>query len=824
MEARELYTKLIQQHGLQQRNSQLEMIEYIDQHFDLTEDLTSIAPIMIEAPTGVGKSIAYLIASLPRLIRADVKYIVSTASKVLQDQLISKDIPEVLDCLNLDIPFEVAKGRDNYLCLYKLDNLKQGSMFDNSSVIKEVISSQLQESGWDGDLNKINTNKVATNKLITEVGCDKHSCIKKTCSYFANCFYYKKRELVKKAQIIVTNHALLSTVSTNLPKYFFIENDTKALLCVDEAHNLPKMFRDSTKDDLTIVKIISNVDNHQSIISHLLATESTETKEQITETVTELVKMLNDFLTITNTLRAHGFISNFRSFVITPKITPEQSIKNLGLDYARLDNISKSIAFNAEIIDSFLLTKYNKIIDDIGKKNNEVSPQKIQFSEKISRIIEHYKRVKKVFSNVDVCNERTKFNHGVWLSLDKDVVKINYSDIEVAEKINHQIYQNVYRTVLVSATLSINGDFSHLKRELGLTSNSICYRLPHVFNYPEQGQLFIPKFSHSPRTETRTEYESELAAFLNNHLSKIDGGVLVLFTNTSMMKNVYSKIAVNIKDIIKVQADGITPSSILGSHVIDVAAGKPSIIFGSKSFFEGIDLKDKLCTKVIITALPFLVPGEPIYKYSEYNLKLIGKNGFNDLSLPEAAITLIQMVGRLIRSEQDSGEVIICDNRVNHYQILLKSLPPLKRKQIKPVERVNLQLGEIIIQIEELLKTNKAWISYAKLTATIAGIHCFEPLFGDSKSNTVANIINRYIIPKGNCVRLRFNWKVKIPNNDKIKSFYCNFIALKENMSRPYPEHIEVENKLLPLIYSPERYQYSSINEVITEYIGHNLR
>ena len=113
------------------------------------------------------------------------------------------------------------------------------------------------------------------------------------------------------------------------------------------------------------------------------------------------------------------------------------------------------------------------------------------------------------------------------------------------------------------------------------------------------------------------------------------------------------------------------------------------------------------------------------------------------------------MVGRLIRSEQDSGEVIICDNRVNHYQILLKSLPPLKRKQIKPVERVNLQLGEIIIQIEELLKTNKAWISYAKLTATIAGIHCFEPLFGDSKSNTVANIINRYIIPKGNCVRLK---------------------------------------------------------------------
>ena len=826
MSAVRLYEQLIQAKGLTSRSSQLKMIASLDQHFNLeNQEASQVNQIMIEAPTGVGKSIAYLVAALPQLADGNVTFLISTASKVLQSQLINKDIPDVLSSLDLNYRYEIVKGRENYLCLAKLEQECAGILKKVGSEVLDEISSKTKDDTWDGDLNQINIENITDKQLTAEFGCDEHYCMNTQCPFFAKCYLFNKKKQIQKSAILVTNHAMLAAISSNLRPYLGVLDDNhRLILCIDEAHNFAEIYRDSSKDDLNLAKMLASIDNHQSLISSLLNNSNEDEQKKIGDNLSDLQDSLTEFLKICSTLRVANLLAEDKQFLITPQLTPPADLLKIGLEYSLIDNISKCIAISAQYIHKFLVEQYNQKENEAKRHSKSQSYPKVnQFLNNLSRITEIYGRVNKIFEKVNVTYQG-KLNYGIWLTLNIHGFNINYSNIEVADSIIKNVYNNFNRTALVSATLSIDGNFGYKCKALGVSTQQNCYRLPHVFDYRAQGNLILPKFKYSPKFNTRTEYEAELLTFLNNLLVHSNDGVLVLFTNRLTMSKIYRAIDQQIRPFIKSQLGGQTPAQVLNEHKSAISAGKPSVIFGLKSFFEGVDLKGKLCTKVVITALPFLVHSEPLYKYKEHNLKLIHQNGFDHYSLPEAAITLIQMAGRLIRSEKDTGDVIICDKRLKAYQILIRSLPPFKQISVPatnsaPPHPNQAKSERLAAQIIKIINAAGGWISYAKIAVEVANKHCFEALVNDDKDTTVANLINRFVLRQGEFKRIKYRWSVNLIGDPAIKEFYCNFISTATANQADIDPEI-VKSKLLPIIYTKEQYSYSDFEELGLQYLG----
>ena len=357
---------------------------------------------------------------------------------------------------------------------------------------------------------------------------------------------------------------------------------------------------------------------------------------------------------------------------------------------------------------------------------------------------------------------------------------------------------------------------------LGVDRKALSYKFPHVFDYKKQGTLVLPRFKNSPKDGK--SFCTELSMYLNNELSEEQNGVLVLFTSRNTMTEVFGQVRPQIRKLIRLQSSGKSPAILIEEHTQAINQGHVSIIFGLKSFFEGIDLKGFLCTKVVVTALPFLVPCEPIFQYRNYNLQLLNLNGFMHYSVPETALTLAQMAGRLIRTENDRGSLIICDNRVKKYQSLIRSIPPLQQVNVSampsaPPNTNQVKSEEIASQIIEIINAASGWISYAKIAFKIAQKHCFEPLVNGDKNTTVANLINKLVLSQGEFKRIKYRWSVKLVDKPVIKEFYCNFIANSEvNKADIDPEIIK--SKLLPIIYSKEQYSYSDFEELGLQYLG----
>lgn len=671
------------------RHTQLAMAEQIDACFDqINEELKDGHNIcLIEAPTGTGKSFAYILAGVRNAKMHNKKFVISTATKTLQGQLYGKDLPHFVQHSGEDFIYGLAKGRGNYLCPYQLEssitdaNLDMLQVADELQVKLQKIADEYGKQNWSGDLDSAPI--FIESQLKPLITIDKHQCLGYQCPHNqkdnSNCPFYKNREYLKSCDVVITNHSLLiADIDTGggnaLP---FTPADY--YLCIDEAHNFPNyaisgfMGQFELKQCISLVsnvtKLIVNPVNNSYILDDVAfcddLADKTEGLKLSLEKLLQLIKMntnlfdnriliLNDYLNtaITQDLRDVFVEIAFCSLEVVAGINKIQD-KLKELNKNKPDVVSETnmvkLGFYLNSLESIASTAGYLVNQDNSRFNAN------------AKWVEH---------EVKGSNEEFKIIAGV---------------THVGNLLSDKLWSRAYGTCLTSATLAIGDKFDYIKFQLGLNTFSQVkeYKLTTTFDYQLHSQLVIPQFRNSPEYATRVQFQKELGLYLNQILNYDEPyGTLVLFFNRQQLIDTFKLLSPKLQNKILLQTEFSSNQKLISEHKDIVDQGKPSLIFGLNSFAEGVDLPAKYCMHVVISKLPFDTHKDPQNMVREYWVKAENGNYFMDISLPEACIKLIQGVGRLIRSETDYGQVTICDNRIvlkQYGKILLNALPEFNR-------------------------------------------------------------------------------------------------------------------------------------------------
>lgn len=670
------------------RPSQLEMVKVITQCFsNIKDELKDGHNIcMIEAPTGTGKSLAYLIAGVTQAIKSGKKLVIATATKTLQGQLSSKDIPLFIKASGIKIKYGLAKGRSNYLCPYQLENSISdiaGDMVaqaDNSAEKLAKIANAFS-NGWDGDLD--NAPVMIESKLKPLITVDKHQCLGYQCPHNqkdeSRCPFYNNREYLKGCDLIVTNHSLLMADLDSGGGNVLPVKPESYFLCVDEAHNFPGyaingfMGQFDLKQSIGLVnnalKLIANPTSNSYIIDDIPFCDNLVAKGQ------DLVDGMENFLQllkINNSVFNNGILilNDYLNAAIT------QDVKDLFI----------VIAFNsAEFVDGMekIQEKLKERMKNGGDYLAEANLVKLGFY--LSAIAQIANT-----SNYLINQDNSRYNANVrWV---EQIISGGSEDYKITSGVTHvgnllinKLWNRVYGACLTSATLAVGTSFEYVKFQMGLNllPKVVSVKLASSFDYKNQSQLVIPRFQYAPEFNLREMFQKELGMYLGQILNYNDAyGTLVLFFNRQQLIDSFKQLPVKLQNRVLLQTEFSSNQKLITEHKEAIDSGTPSIIFGLNSFAEGVDLPSRYCMHVVITKLPFETHKDPESMVREYWVKAENGNYFMDVSLPEAGIKLIQAVGRLLRNEQDYGQITICDNRIvlkQYGNLLLKSLPEFNR-------------------------------------------------------------------------------------------------------------------------------------------------
>jgi len=636
------------------RESQVDMLK------DIAESFNDESMIIAEAGTGVGKSLAYLLPSFQWVINNEERVVISTNTINLQHQLLEKDIPLVKKILNTDIKSALVKGRSNYLCLRKYyEFINENSLFNTIEnngiigVIKDWVSAT--ETGDKADLPII-----ADYSTWSDICSDSDYCLGLYCHYREKCFVIKARKNAATASILVVNHHLLfSDLSTrNMGAGF---NGTAVLplfrhAILDEAHNLESAatsYFSMTLSKGYIIKSFRKLYNRYKNrifgIYNFLVENSGNNEDKATS-IPEKISAI---------IEAYDNLEKEAEVLLADK-------QNLKIERnIEFDNLFKLFSLFKEKLSEIYL-----VLDELFQ-NIEISPE--DDSRVYELLLIKLKIKDLIATSENLIDEKEEYVS--WIEKNKNISFI-LTPLDVSHIMQETLYENLKTIVLTSATLTIKGDFEFWKKRIGISGidrKIIERNFISPFDYPKQVMLAVPTDLKDPSDELYTE---ELSIFIKNMVITADGSALILFTSYSMLMEVYNAIK---EDIIKT---GIT---ILRQGEFDRFKIQKifnedirSILLATDSFWEGIDSPGETLKMLIICRLPFKVPSDPVIKSRIEKIEKEGGNSFMDYLLPEAVIKLKQGFGRLMRRKDDSGVVIITDNRIikkSYGQIFLSSLP-----------------------------------------------------------------------------------------------------------------------------------------------------
>ncbi len=676
--------------GFRQRQSQLDMINLINDCFqNIDPELKDGHNIcLIEAPTGTGKSLAYLLSGIINALQNNKKLIIATATKTLQSQLVEQDIPRLIKQSKLNFSFQLAKGRANYVCPYQLDILlAQSDLFQNDNTeLNETnkLREMFHDNKWDGDLDSVKLH--ISSSLKPKLTINKDSCLGYSCQYNqkndVKCPFYKSKELIKASDVIVTNHSLLlsdldiggSVLSIRPEEYY---------LCIDEGHNFVTNALNSFSNTFNLRDSIDSIEHLAKFIYN------TEYKDYI----------LNDIALCENAFQeAHNLINLLGELLQLIELNSNNS--NVFVNQRLILNDYLNQQIGTEFKDCFVniayvaSTLYNLLDKIVNKLKEMIKTTQDNFAEtslnKLGFYISLVESINKTAEYI-INKDDSRYNaNAKWIDFveqknDYEYV-INAKFTHIGNLLHNKLWSKVYGAVITSATLAVGNDFNYYLFKLGLSfmPKVRSYKLPSSFDYVTKSQVVVPRFKASPDFATKDEFQNELIAYLEDILDYNESyGTLVLFFNRSQMLDVYNKLSLKLRQRILLQTDFISNQRLINQHKIKINDKKASIIFGLNSFAEGVDLPAKYCMHVVISKLPFDTHTDPVKMVQEYWVKYEKGNYFFDITLPEACIRLIQAAGRLIRDEDDYGQLTICDNRIvtkSYGKILLDSLPNFNRK------------------------------------------------------------------------------------------------------------------------------------------------
>ncbi|MDO4433900.1 MAG: ATP-dependent DNA helicase DinG [Alysiella sp.] len=647
---------------------------------------------VIEGPTGVGKSLAYLLAGGIMAQSRGKRLIVSSATVALQEQLVGRDLPFVVTHSGLEMSFALAKGRGRYLCPYKLYQLTQ------TNAQQSLLGMETPAILWDSkpkkeDLDMLHTmaERFATRQfngdrdtwaeklddnLWQKVTNDRHGCLKNACPNRPECPFFLARDILETVDVVVANHDLL-LADIAMGGGVILPAPEHSFYCIDEAHHLPK-------------KALSRFAAEHSWLQAVWTMEKLPQQTAKIATVCDKVELAN-----LADEAAAAMLENLNEWQFylhdAPELNESGEHENVWLwQDGTIPEGLENLVQNCHVVAQNLLKNINGLNDALTATRREKDQDTAQIDRLTTEFGFFVARAEQIAAVWELIATTPKDDHepplAKWVTRIRDDNKndwlFNASPISSAAMLASGLWRRAAGVVLTSATLQSLGSFKLILQQTGLSwlPETTTLALQSPFNFAEQGELYIPPVSASPKDPTA--HTEEIAQWLPKLISDSEPiGTLVLFTSRKQMQEVAFRLPENHLPLILMQGEQ-SKSKLLEQHYAALKNGKPSIIFGLDSFAEGLDLPGEACVHVIIAKLPFSMPDNPIEKTQSRWIEKRGGKPFMEITVPEASIKLIQAVGRLIRTEQDYGRVTILDNRVKTQQYgkqMLACLPPFKR-------------------------------------------------------------------------------------------------------------------------------------------------
>lgn len=604
-------------HGFRPRDAQLEMAQAVGRAVKFAKSA------VIEAGTGTGKTFAYLVPAL----LSGKKTIISTGSKNLQDQLFNRDLPTIQKALKYKGKVALLKGRANYLCLERLDQVIAMGVVGDKSVLADLAKVRKWHTGTKtGDLSECIT-IAEDSPILPQLVSTAESCLGSDCPNYKECYVVQARRKALEADVVVVNHHLFCADMAVKEIGFGELIPDAELIIFDEAHQLPDIASQYFGQSLTSRQLF-DICKDSNIVYR------TELKDlaQLGKASDHLQKVVQDFRLLLGDGNKRG---NLREILQDPKV-----------------------------VEGF--AKLNENIDFLS----EVVKKSLGRSETLDKIFERLAEVKAQLKRL---GDTSVVGYCYWYEINGRSFGLHITPLTVADKFGEQMRANQVGWIFTSATLEVGGKFDHFCQRLGI-ENAEQMVLQSPFDYAHQSLLCVPRYL--PDTN-KSHTLTELGQLLKPVIEANNGRCFLLCTSYFMMRGLADFLRE--QSSLSVLLQGETSKSRLLEKFI---AEPNSVLVATQSFWEGIDVRGDALSLVIIDKLPFTAPDEPLLKARMEDCKLQGGDPFNDIQIPEAVITLKQGVGRLIRDVTDRGAVIICDARLvmrQYGSTFLKSLPPSKR-------------------------------------------------------------------------------------------------------------------------------------------------
>ena len=671
--------------------------QQMDMALTIEKSIEENKHLIIEAGTGVGKSMAYLIPFIFWTVRNKKKVVISTYTKTLQEQLIKKDLPFLRNALRsanvntrqnnlpgqedkFDFSYTLCVGGQNYLCLRRFNQLQMHGLIDTKKEVKEfqkIIQWEVQtKNGLRSELDF-----EPSQSVWSKVCRESDLCFGKKCIFYDDCHYYKARRREYKAHILVTNHHLFFA---NLVNEGRVLPDFDAVV-FDEAQTLEDVATSYFGIAISNFKVkflldsILNPKTGKGLITRLFK-PSDKTVAAIRETLDEARHASDLFFSEitekygtgskTTRIRKKGVINNYLS----------KPLSNLS---GALESLLNLVTVEEERLEIFAFASRCR------ETNKNIS---IIINQELEEYV-YWAEIEKRTNSLGLLNH--KYTR----------CSLFAAPINIAEDFEKQIFDKIRPVILTSATLSVNGNFNYIKERLGIpdctpaghfhreefdsditNSGDFCEKIiGSPFNFSENALIYVPDNIPDPNQEPDA-YRHNITKHIEEIISLTQGRSFILFTSFEMLNAVYEKIKDDM-DTYTLFKQGDKPRYQL---LEEFKASKNPVLFGTATFWQGVDVPGKALKCVIITKLPFAVPSDPIIEARMELLKSQNKNPFMDYQVPQAITLLRQGFGRLIRTATDTGIVAILDPRIKskfYGKFFLNSLPGCeKTSDIKDIK------------------------------------------------------------------------------------------------------------------------------------------
>lgn len=653
--------------------------------------------LIIEAPTGVGKTLSYLIPGIAISREEKKPLIISTANVALQDQIYSKDLP-LLKKIIPDLTFTGAFGRGRYLCPRNLEAIcaTEGEQIDLMFLLEDKVDvatsaereicQELKHDftsfGWDGlrDHHK----RALTDSLWRKISTDKMNCLGRNCQYYHRCPFFLARREIDEVDVVITNHAL---VMAAMESESVLPDAKNILLVLDEGHHIPDVARDAleVEGEITLSALNMQLDNMTRHVSQYLA-------QFIPVKPPKLADPIRFDAHIAKMREAYQDVEHF-----TRALLPERSENDEYL--FPLGQLPEQLLLCCQ--DLFKLTDGLKmlgesILNDLTERTAKEDVVRLHRAIlTTSRMVGYLENMAKLW-RLATLEQTSKAPVSKWLTRRYDKKQshlyLHCAGIRVSEQLTQLLWKNIPHVVITSATLRSLNSFSRIQELTGLSEHfdDRFITLSSPFTHERQGKLVIPKMRYEPTMANEKAHLKEMARYFRQGMvENHHRGQLVLFSSQRAMEGFLEEV----KDLrLSLLVQGDQPRyRLVETHCKRIDAGDNSVLIGLQSFAEGLDLKGDYLTQVHIHKIAFPSVTDPVIVTEGEWLKSLKRYPFEVQSLPSASFNLIQQVGRLIRSHHCHGEVVIYDRRLltkNYGSRLLTALPvfPIYQPDIPKTE------------------------------------------------------------------------------------------------------------------------------------------